>query len=207
MKKEINQILIVIGFIVVLVGLILAPITSVVPSIDGGEVIIPAQINLSSIAIVSLLGATFIFAKNSIVKNIGYGLCAIDAGVALNALFNGYNIGLMIYAFGYFIMLIGALLYFLVVVLKFFGFVKDKKTDSTISETTNLLDALNKYRTLVEETILSEEEFNDIKANLFASTSNKAKSIDDLKKWKKAVEQNVITEEEYASIKSGILNK
>ena len=107
---------------------------------------------------------------------------------------------------GLIVMFIGALIYFLTLVLAFFGFVKGE-AKSCPAQTTDLLVAIGKYKDLVNETVLSEEEFVELKKNLLSSTSKKATSIEDLKRWKKAVEQSLITEDEYQSIKSSILTK
>ena len=195
MKKEFNKTIIFIGFTFCVIGLLLAALMA------------PIGTTLTSFSIIPLLAVTFIFAKNSIVKNVGYGLCAINISTAVSLIIDSNdNSGLIFIGVGLVLMFVGALAYFLLLVLSYFGFVKgtNKCCDT---QTTDLLSALGKYKDLVSETVLTEEEFVELKKNLLSSSSNQATSIDDLKKWKKAVEQSLITEEEYQNIKSSILVK
>ena len=194
MKKQVNQIFIFIGFAVAFLGLLLNATIDYMPSTSA-----------SSLGLVALLGATFIFAKNSVVKNVGYGLCALSA-ITSFPLFASTDPGLLIYTIGTVIMLLGVLIYFVSLVLNGLGWVKTDKASKT-EDATNLLTVLNNYKLLEKENILSADEFTAIKTNLLSANTNKAETIDDLKKWKKAVEQQVITEEEYNAIKSEILSK
>ena len=194
MKKQVNQIFIFIGFAVAFLGLLLNATIDYRPSTSA-----------SSLGLVALLGATFIFAKNSVVKNVGYGLCALSA-ITSFPLFASTDPGLLIYTIGTVIMLLGVLIYFVSLVLNGLGWVKTDNASKT-EDATNLLTVLNNYKLLEKENILSAEEFTAIKTNLLSANTNKAETIDDLKKWKKAVEQQVITEEEYNAIKSEILSK
>lgn len=194
MKKQVNQIFIFIGFAVAFLGLLLNATIDYRPSTSA-----------SSLGLVALLGSTFIFAKNSVVKNVGYGLCALSA-ITSFPLFASTDPGLLIYTIGTVIMLLGVLIYFVSLVLNGLGWVKTDKASKT-EDVTNLLTVLNNYKLLEKENILSAEEFTAIKTNLLSANTNKAETIDDLKKWKKAVEQQVITEEEYNAIKSEILSK
>ena len=100
MKKQVNQIFIFIGFAVAFLGLLLNATIDYRPSTSA-----------SSLGLVALLGATFIFAKNSVVKNVGYGLCALSA-ITSFPLFASTDPGLLIYTIGTVIMLLGVLIYF-----------------------------------------------------------------------------------------------
>ena len=191
MKKEFNKIIIFIGFIVCVIGLLIASTSPLLGT------------TINTLSIAPLLAVTFIFAKNSVVKNVGYGLCGINISTALSC----FNYGeLSVVGVGLIIMFFGAFIYFLTLVLAFFGFVKGDAKNSA-SQSTSLLSALEKYKNLVDEKVLSEDEFNELKKNLLSSSPNQATSIDDLKKWKKAVEQSLISEDEYQNIKSSILSK
>lgn len=197
MKKQVNQIMIFIGLTVALVGLFLTPIIDYPPFY--------AEASFITLGLLVVLAGTFIFAKNTVVKNVGYGLCVIS-GIVGASFLTSLATGLLIFAVGTLVMFLGTFIYYIVLVLTGLGWVKsDKQTKE--DSATNLLTVLNNYKLLEKENILSEEEFNTIKANLLSSSSNKAESIEDLKKWKKAVEQKVITEEEYNAIKTEILSK
>lgn len=196
MKKEVNKFIIVIGFFVAILGVILSPIIDFFP--------LNISFDFLSCGLIILFGATFIFAKNNIVKNFGYGICAISFVQSLPYIISGKFTGLIIYGIGAALMFIGALLYVLVLIVKYCGFVKGREESLA---TTNVLGVLNKYKDLKTENILTEEEFNEIKSKILASANNQSQDIDDLKKWKKAVAQQVITEEEYTTIKNSILSK
>ena len=60
---------------------------------------------------------------------------------------------------------------------------------------------------MLQDKILSEEEFDSLKQKTLANAEAKAISIDDLKKWKKLLDQQIITEAEFKQIKDNIFNK
>ena len=197
MKKELNKIFIVIGFIVAIVGLC-------VSIADNGGILIGT---FFSPIVFALFGVTCIFAANPIIKNIAYVLDVILVLDAVNVLFTYEDIGLLIYSIGLFVMTAGALIYFLVLFLAFCGFVKKGKKASNSVSGSSLLDELIRYKEMQQEKVLTEEEFSDIKQKIFDSCDNKIGSIDDLKKWKKLLDQQVITEEEFSKIKADIFCK
>ena len=197
MKKQVNQIFIFIGLTIALVGLFLTPIIDYPPFYAGASFI--------TLGLLVVLAGTFIFAKNTVVKNVGYGLCAMS-GIVGASFLTSLAAGLLIFAVGTLLMFLGTFIYYIVLVLTGLGWVKTDKASKT-EDATNLLTVLNNYKLLEKENILSAEEFTAIKTNLLSANTNKAETIDDLKKWKKAVEQQVITEEEYNAIKSEILSK
>lgn len=219
MKKQINKIVMVVGFLVTLVGLLIWAVSDM--EIDGSLVkgtaleelelfLIPDLMNVSFIAMV--LAVAFVFAKNNTVKNVGYGLSAligIDGVLTLvslskideNVLEN--RAGIIVTAVGLIVMMVAALLYFGMLCMDFFGFVKKSEKDDAI-------ETLAKYKELQQENVLTAEEFENVKEKLLNKTtaSNKKNGeIDVLKKWKKLLDQNVITEEEFAKIKLGIFGK
>lgn len=76
----------------------------------------------------------------------------------------------------------------------------------------NSLDVYKKlkdYRILVEENVITEDEFTQIKSNLMANSRESAtdSTISKAKELKKLADQKIITEEEFASEKSKILKK
>lgn len=194
MKKEFNKILMVVGFVVAALGAFLMPMmVKVVESTLS-----------STYIIVPILAVCFVFAKNNVLKNVGYALtvlCGIDG---INCLINGSGTALILIGIGLLTMFVAAVIYFLLLCLKYFGFVKSGKVSCGGSDT---IKVLSQYNELVNEKIVTEEEFDELKKNLFASNETKVGSIEDLKKWKKALDQKIITEEEYASVKAGIFVK
>lgn len=197
MKKEINKILIVLGFIVALVGLCVSV------AYNGGLLL-----GLYFRPLVfAIIGVTCVFATNALIKNIAYVLNAVLVIDAINILFTCTDIGLLVYSIGLFIMTLGALIYFFILFLAFCGFVKKGKKASNSVSGSSLLDELIRYKEMQQEKVLTEEEFSDIKQKIFDSCDNKIGSIDDLKKWKKLLDQQVITEEEFSKIKADIFCK
>ena len=196
MKKELNKILMFIGFIVTVVGVIICGVSN-----KANFALVFTIPNLATV-----FALTLIFAKNETVKNTGYALAGLVGayGVATMA---SENEDLMVAAVGMILMLVAAAIYFFVICLKFFGFVKDSEKSSVRSESGNLLATLEKYKEMQQEKVLSEEEFADLKQKVFAAVEHKAVSVEDLKKWKKLLDQKVITEEEFAQIKADIFNK
>ena len=196
MKKELNKILMFIGFIVTVVGVIICGVSN-----KANFALVFTIPNLAAV-----FALTLIFAKNETVKNTGYALAGLVGayGVATMA---SENEDLMVAAVGMILMLVAAAIYFYVICLKFFGFVKDSEISSVRSESGNLLATLEKYKEMQQEKVLSDEEFADLKQKVFAAVEHKAVSVEDLKKWKKLLDQKVITEEEFAQIKADIFNK
>ena len=193
MKKEFNKILMVVGFVVAALGAFLMPMMEKV-----------VESTLSSAYIVPVLAVCFVFAKNNVLKNVGYALTVLCGADGINYLINGSGTALILIGAGLLIMFVAAVIYFLLLCLKFFGFVKSGKVSCGGSDP---IKVLSQYNELVNEKIVTEEEFDELKKNLLASNETKVGSIEDLKKWKKALDQKIITEEEYASVKAGIFVK
>jgi hypothetical protein len=201
MKKELNKIIIILGFIIAVVGACLAVI------IDNP----PVPMAATAIAnIAALFAVTFIFASNSIVKNIGYTLSvllAIDSfkAIVLNETYD--SIGFLVYYIGFIVMAVGAIIYFAINFLAYCGFVKKDRQRSNENYSKNLLDELMRYKEMQQEKVLTEEEFSELKEKILENNAANTNSIDDLKKWKKLVDQQVITEDEFSKIKAEIFNK
>ena len=197
MKKTLNQFVMILGFIVVIIGTIMANVLT-----SGASVTTFTTVNVAAI-----FAVTCIFAANSIIKNIGYGLAAFVASFGIGVVAwvdpENLNIGEVIAAFGMIIMGVAALLYALIYVLRAFGFVKK----GVAKEDTIALDELGRYKEMLQDNILSDDEFDGLKQKVLATEAAKAISIDDLKKWKKLLDQQVITEAEFKQIKENIFNK
>ena len=187
----------ILGFIVLVIGTIMANVLTA-----GASVTTFATVNVAAI-----FAVTCIFASNSIVKNIGYSLAAFvaSAGIGVVAWMDPVNleIGVIIAAVGMIIMGVAALLYALIYVLRAFGFVKK----DTAKVDTIALDELGRYKEMLQDNILSDDEFDGLKQKVLATEAAKAISIDDLKKWKKLLDQQVITEAEFKQIKEKIFSK
>ncbi len=194
MKKELNKIITVIGFVLVVVGAVIV----------GTDSEIGLTLVLSTANIAAALATCFIFAKNATMRNVGYALAALTgaygiAGIASEA----DNVGLMISSIGMILLLFAALLYVLIITLKFFGFVKGGKA----FDCGDVSAILSQYKTMQEEKVISEEEFNELKQKTLEKTGDTAVSFDDLKKWKKLLDQQVITEDEFAAMKAKVFGK
>ena len=190
MKKELNKIIIFIGIVLVAVGSIIKALSTY------------SGVN-DSLLLLGGLGGCFIFAKNETLKNVGYIICAYAGAFGLNYLNYPQNGGL-IYAIGSIAILVGVLLYYLKVVLAFFGFSTKSNTDFC-SE--NIVASLVKLKEMHSENVLSEEEYNLLKNNALESSVNGKTSLEDFKKWKKLLDQKVITEEEFAALKAKVFGK
>ena len=196
MKKELNKVILTIGFFVFMLGLLIGALVS-------AEILVILQ---GGVVLYSILAVCFIYAKNNIIKNVGYALTAYAGILGLYYLMWNVtqNAGAIIATIGLLIMLIGAFLYFLVEVLKFFGFVKS----GVICQTSNgTIELLSQYKEMEKEKIISETEFDVLKKKLFENEESKTANIDDLKKWKKLLDQQVITEEEFAALKAKVFQK
>ena len=196
MKKEFNKILLIIGFIVSLIG--------VYVSAAMNEIML-VNIVWSTANIAMLLSVTFIFAKNDILKNIGYILSLLlgAQGLLLFVITPVTYMGALVTFIGYVIMAVAALIYFIIQILKFFGFVKVAGT----AKNDKVIDEINRYGDLRKEGIITDEEFFEVKQRLLSGSSNKKdSSMDDLKKWKKMLDQEIINEAEFANVKKNFLN-
>lgn len=201
MKKELNKIIIILGFIVAVVGACIAVIMDTPP-------VLMTATAISNIA--ALFAVTFIFASNSIIKNIGYTLSVllmIDSFKALVLKATYDSVGFLVYYIGFIIMAVGAIVYFAIKFLAYCGFVKKGAKTSTENYNKNLLEELIRYKEMQQEKVLTDEEFSELKEKILENNSANTNSIEDLKKWKKLVDQQVITEEEFSKIKSDIFNK
>ena len=116
MKKEFNKILMIIGFVVASLGAILVPVVSS----SAGSL-------LSTAFIAPILAICFVFAKNNVLKNVGYALTVLCAIYGVTYLVYGTDIDSLLMGAGLLIMFAATLIYFLLLCLKFFGFVKSGK--------------------------------------------------------------------------------
>ncbi len=200
MKKTLNQIFMVIGFVVTVIGILLANVESY------GAVLATFAIP----AIAAVFAVTCIFAANNVIKSIGYALASLVASYGIGVLSwidpKNLEIGVLVSAVGMTLMGVAVLLYGLIFVLKLFGFVKSTQPKES-KALNSALEELGHYKELLQDKILTEDEFADLKQKALANSDKKAISIDDLKKWKKLLDQQIITEAEFAQIKEEIFNK
>ncbi len=203
MKKELNKIIIFIGYTVFFVGVVLSGAS------DTMEIaILLATINIVSVYLAILLSVPFIFAENKLLKNIGYSLIALSSGYALSIVLTaGIETGMMISSVGMLVMFLGALMRFIMICLNFFGFIKTADGSSTVDKSRDALNILAYYKELQNENILTDEEFEETKQKLLNDMRPKANTMDDIKKWKKLLDQKVINEEEFTAIKAEMLGK
>ncbi len=197
MKKFFTQILAPIGFVVALIGFI---------SGYKNATLILAFSSIYFIA--AVLAAGFVFAKNETVKNMGYILCAVAGTGGVVTLLNlleaeVMSLGSLIVSIGLIIMLIPALLYAIIQFFSWCGFTRKKSK----ADADDIATALNQYKTMEKEKILSTEEFDELKSNLLKNRVSASTSFDDLKKWKKLLDQQIITEEEFANLKAQAFKK
>ncbi len=194
MKKEINKILLVIGFIISVVGVYISAVADEITLIS----LVWTTVNVAVI-----LALPFVFAKNDVVKNIGYILSLFIGSQGVFNILVGADIGEMVSSVGYIVMAVAALVYFIVLILRFFGFVKV----AGVTKNDAVIDEINRYGEMKKEGIITEEEFLDIKQRLLSNSNDKKNSsMDDLKKWKKLLDQQVISEAEFADVKKDFLN-
>lgn len=104
---------------------------------------------------------------------------------------------------GYVLYLVAAALYFIEITIGFFGFVKGAEAQKGGAASTLLLS----YKQLETDKVITEEEFNELKARVFESSNTQCVTFGDLKNWKKLLDKKVITEEEFASLKEKMFRK
>ena len=199
MKKTLAQIIVAIGALVAVLGMVIDAF------IYG--VGIPA-FNIAYLDwIVIVIAVSFVFSKKDTLLQVGYFMLLILGVSAFTTLlypdlsvFSYFSISTI----GYFVMAIGAIIFFLVKLLKIFGFVK---ANDKGAEVCDVVVVLNKYKEMEKDNTITEEEFNALKDKVLRGADKEVSSIDDLKQWKKLYDQKVITDEEFASIKSKIFSK
>lgn len=197
MKKSIVNVLMFVGFIVVVVGLLIGGISDEM----SAAYVLTNAFNLPYLA--TVLAVCFIGAKNGVVKNVGYALAAV-AGVYGIVLITTET--MVVAAVGMILMLLAALGYVITLILAYFGFVKSEAQAS--ASTASISTLLGKYKEMEAEKVITEEEFCQLKANALQTLSEKENvSLEDLKKWKKLLDQKVINEEEFAQLKGKVFTK
>lgn len=194
MKRELNQIVIFIGFLAYAVGLIVGALI--------GDFRFAM---LSTSALTVVLGCFFVFAKNEVLKYIGYGLCVISGTEGLANVIKGYTgTGGIICYIGQVILLVGVVIVFIRLVLKLFGYEKHKGENNNI----DVIQYLNSLNTLKNDEVITEEEYAQLKAQtLEKANNNKNLTVNDLKQWKKLLDQNIITDEEFSTLKKDMFAK
>ena len=193
MKKEFNKIVAFIGFLTTLVGLWI------------GAFITYAYQGLNLVVIAVILAFAFINASNNVLKIVGYSLNVVLGAIGINAILIPFNVGTLVASIGMMIMTLATLIYFVMFVLSFFGFVKAAKDGG--KDAPCLWNELGRYKEMLTDGILTQDEFTELKQKAMENANVDVPSIDDLKKWKKLLDQQVITEDEFASIKKNIFAK
>lgn len=191
MKKELNKIIIFTGMTLALIGLFICnfDLSLVWKSSASGDLLIAG------------LASCFVFAKNNTLKNVGYMLC-LYVGVLGVSYFNYGGVASVV-GVGFVAMLIGAVCYFIKIILMFFGFSKG----GVAHRSTNLIESLIKLKEMQTEEVLSAEEYDSLKAAALEDGIGQKTTLEDLKKWKKMLDQKIITEDEFASLKAKAFNK
>lgn len=191
MKKELNKIIIAIGFAIVLIGMIID--LFMVKDIEDAIVALASNTTV----LTAVLAYAFIGAKNNVLKVVGYGLAFINSPIALASILAGK---LTIVGIGSIVMAVGATIFYIAQVLNFFGFVNGKRDCGS-----DVVSDLAAIKALKDEKIITDEEFDSMKKNIFNNSNSEISSIDDLKKYKKLLDQKIITEEEYTQLKKSII--
>ena len=195
MKKQINQIIMTLGFVVFVIG-------NIVLGLDVSVLDLSPLVHSGAV-----LATVFVFSKNEILKKTSYALAGLVGayGVGWIAIaIEAENTGLIIASVGLIFLLVSALIYFVVAILEFFGFTKNSKNGVCVG---NLSEVIMKYKAMQDEKIITEQEYEELKRKTFEVSELKTVSLDDLKKWKKLLDQQVITEEEFATMKAKVFEK
>lgn len=194
MKKEFYKVIIAIGFIVFAVGLLV-------------DSLITESVSLEIISAYSLLasfGFAFVFSANSTLNKFGYVFSTLAGiyGIA-NLMFTFSDA--IVADFGAIIMLAGAIIRLIITVLEFLGYTKGGKVKA--NEQSDIYEELVNYNKLLAEQVIDEQEYANLKGQLFGERHSKGASgnVDELKKWRKLADQKVISDSEYSAMKAKIL--
>ena len=194
MKKTFNQIFMVIGFVVMIAGILWTNIGT-----QGA-----ALITFSESAIMAVFAVACVFATNPVVKIIGNGLASLVGayGIGMTVWMDPrqLHVGSIITCIGMILMGVAVLLYGFGAIIKMFGFVRSTQPQEQKVEI-NAFEELAYYMELQQDKIITEEEFITLKLGALERTSNTTLSMDDLKKWKELLDRQIITEAEFAKIK------
>ena len=196
MKKSITKILMFLGFIVATAGLLIEGFDS-----EEATLLVLSTV-FTAPFLAAALSVCFIFAKNDVVKNVGYALAALIGVCGILLMMSEQMI---VAAIGLILMLASSLGYVIVLALEFFGFVKASKGVTAKSDISVLL---GKYKEMEKENVITDEEFAQLKSKALETLAEKESvNLDDLKKWKKLLDQQVISEEEFANLKAKVFTK
>ncbi len=200
MKKTLSQILAVIGMIIAVVGILLDAVSLEMPMYAFSIADVSFAVAITALAL--------IFSKKEGAVSLGY-LIMVAAGVSAitrilnpDELFAAMEV-ISFTAIGFAVMAVAALLYYFVKLLTVLGFVKKGKATGC----EDVLVVLNKYKEMEKESIITPEEFEELKAKTLKVANKNVGDLEDLKKWKKLVDQKVITQEEFAAMKGDLFGK
>ena len=199
MKKELNKIILFIGFLVVVVG-------AWIVAFDVAPRVLVSTFSLPMIA--AVLALAFVNSANNSLKTVGYSLAILLGAFGLRMIWFDwlYTTGELISAIGFIIMALATVCYLIVRLLALFGFVKKTRNHAS-SESICLWNELTRYKEMLEDGILTEEEFSELKQKAMTGADAKEPTMDDLKKWKKLLDQQIINDEEFIAIKKNIFAK
>ena len=195
MGKKYYKIFISIGTVLTVVGLLIDALAT-----DAFAMLL----EFSSFAFINaILAVCLITSKNNVVENIGVGLSAycgvygiVKFAVALNS-----EIFYMSYL-GMSIMIIGAIVYYISLILNYFGY----KKATGISQK-DLYEEVNFYYKMKNEGIINEQEYEGLKSAVIEKIGKNNFTVSDLGKWKKLLDQSIITDGEFIKLKAAILGK
>lgn len=157
-RKSLSKTLAVIAFILLLIT----------PILSGSSENL--ELGLFSYSMIMLLGVSFIFAKNDVVKINGYGILALIAFEGLASLFGGIsleNFGSIIELVITVLLLVSVINYFIHSVLAYYGY----SMSPTEGTKTSLL---KDWKKLVDNNKISEADYTLIKESILKNPHNAA---------------------------------
>ncbi len=188
MKKNINQIIIVFGLVVFLVGTLIACLSEFYG-------LIPSSTYLS---VYPILIIAFSFAKSKTLNYAGYTINAISGLNALAVIITYGEIddfSLLLPYVGLLIMMLASLVFILGLALNYFGFVKAGKSPESSN---NKIELLRLYAELNKDEIITDEEFADVKSSVIkGNLKETVEKLNQIKELKKLFDEQVITKDEF----------
>ena len=190
MKKNVKQIILVIGLLTYLVGTLIASMSE-----DYGLIAVN-----SYLALYPILTIAFCFAQSKALNATGYTINAIAGMNALTIIISAgdvEDVTLLLPYIGLIIMFVASFCYLVPAILKFFGFVKAGKSQKTSNEK---IELLRLYAELNSNEIITDDEFATIKTNVIkGNVKDNTEKLNQIKELKKLFDEQVITKEEFIS--------
>lgn len=190
MKKNVKQIILVVGLLTYLVGTLIASMSE-----DYGLIAVN-----SYLALYPILTIAFCFAQSKALNATGYTINAIAGMNALTIIISAgdvEDVTLLLPYIGLIIMFVASFCYLVPAILKFFGFVKAGKAQKTSNEK---IELLRLYAELNSNEIITDDEFATIKTNVIkGNVKDNTEKLNQIKELKKLFDEQVITKEEFIS--------